>query len=307
VFVDFPDAPGSEADLRTLRNEVAVVSEWYEWFSHGAVRYELRIADRWVRAPLDSRNYYWKNPTKPGTQLLPDEEIAATYRNLASSVVDVSGAAVVWAVIPRSVTAIDEGFASRGHPSVFSTGSDTYRGGWPMWQTIVHETLHSHGLLGHSPKHSGLGIMWFTGTDGPTLNSWDAMTLGWMRPDWLYCASVGTLAPATVALAPLEGDVPGTRAVIVRLSETEALVIESHRRSRWSPRWPSGAAGVSIMRVDTRVDTVFGLGSATSRYLVPVGDHSLDFLSTGESFVADGVRVTVVSSTPIDQVRIEPA
>ena len=307
VFVDFPDAPGSEADLRALRNEIAVAAEWYEWFSQGAVRYEMRIADRWVRAPRDSRNYYWKNPTRPGTQLLPDEEIAATYRDLASSVLDVSGAAVVWAVIPRSVTAIDEGFAHRGHPSVFSTGSDTYRGGWPMWQTFVHETLHSHGILGHSPKHPGLGVLWHTGTDGPSLNSWDAMTLGWMRPEWLYCTSVGTMAPATVALAPLEGRMPGMRAAVVRLSETEALVIESHRRSKWSQRWPSGAAGVSILRVDTRLDTVFDLGSATSRYLVPVGERSLDFLSAGESFVADGVRVTVVSSTPIDQVRIEPA
>lgn len=307
VFVDFPDAPGGANELRELRSEIAVAAEWYEWFSQGRVRYDMRFADRWARAPLDSRNYYWKNPTKPGTQILPDEEIAATYRDLASSVLDVTGVAVVWAVIPRSVTAIDEGFAYRGQPSVFSTGSDTYRGGWPMWQTFVHETLHSHGALGHSPKHPRLGVFWHTGTDGPTLNSWDAMTLGWMRPEHLYCASIGTMTSATVALAPLEGRIAGMRAVIVRLSETEALVIESHRRSRWSKRWPSDASGVSILRVDTRLDTVFGIGSSTSRYLVPVGEYSLDFLVSGESFLADGVRVTVVGSEGVDLIRIEPA
>lgn len=307
VFVDFPDAPGGANELRELRSEIAVAAEWYEWFSQGRVRYEMRFADRWVRAPLDSRNYYWKNPTKPGTQILPDEQIAATYRDLASSVLDVTGAAVVWAVIPRSVTAIDEGFAYRGQPSVFSTGSDTYRGGWPMWQTFVHETLHSHGALGHSPKHPRLGVFWHTGTDGPTLNSWDAVTLGWMRPEYLYCASVGTMTSATVALAPLEGRIEGTRAVMVRLSETEALVIESHRRSRWSERWPSDASGVSILRVDTRLDTVFGIGSSTARYLVPVGEYSLDFLVLGESYVADGIRITVVGSAAVDQVRVEPA
>jgi hypothetical protein len=101
--------------------------------------------------------------------------------------------------------------------------------------------------------------------------------------------------------------IAGMRAVIVRLSETEALVIESHRRSRWSKRWPSDASGVSILRVDTRLDTVFGIGSSTSRYLVPVGEYSLDFLVSGESFLADGVRVTVVGSAGVDLIRIEPA
>ncbi len=97
------------------------------------------------------------------------------------------------------------------------------------------------------------------------------------------------------------------RAVIDRLSETKAPVIESHRRSRRSERWPSDASGFSILRVDTRLDTVFGIGSSTSRDLVPFGEHALDLLVSGESFVADGVRVTVVGPAAVDQVRIEPA
>jgi hypothetical protein len=55
------------------------------------------------------------------------------------------------------------------------------------------------------------------------------------------------------------------------------------------------------------LDTVFGIGSSTSRYLVPVGEYSLDFLVSGESFLADGVRVTVVGSEGVDLIRIEPA
>jgi hypothetical protein len=139
-------------------------SEWYSWFSQGNVKYNLRIADKWVRAPKNSENYYWLHPGKPGTQLMSDIEIADTYRSLAGSVVDTSGVTSVWAVLPKAITKVDEGFAYRAYPGVFSIGSDSYRAGTPIWQHFVHETLHSHGALGHSPKNAQIGLFWNTGS-----------------------------------------------------------------------------------------------------------------------------------------------
>jgi hypothetical protein len=134
---------------------------------------------------------------------------------------------------------------------------------------------------------------------------------------WIVLVAVSVAAVAPPAGASAGGQrcgpagavrrIAGMRAVIVRLSETEALVIESHRRSRWSERWPLDASGFSILRVDPRLDTVFGIGSSTSLDLVPIGEHALDVVVSGESLVADGVRVTVVGSAAVDQVRIEPA
>ena len=99
----------------------------------------------------------------------------------------------------------------------------------------------------------------------------------------------------------------GLRSIVVKLSEYEALVIESHRRDKWSDRWPVGTSGISIMRIDTRNDTVWDLGSSTGTFLIPAREHSLDFLKLGQSFTADGVRITVVSTGDNDQVRIELA
>ena len=307
VFVDFPDVPGGSSELSEHIAEIKKSAEWYSWFSQGNVKYNLRIADKWVRAPKNSENYYWLHPGKPGTQLMSDIDIAASYRSLAGSVVDTTGVTTVWAVLPKAITAIDEGFAYRAFPGVFSIGSDSYRARTPIWQHFVHETLHSHGALGHSPKNTQIGLFWNTGSPGATLNSWDAMTLGWMKQENIYCVSKQNLSAQTLALVPLEREQVGLRSIVVKLSDYEALVIESHRKDKWSERWPVGTTGVSVIRIDTRVDTVWDLGSSTGKYLIPAREHSLDFLKVGQSFTTDGVKISVVLSGDNDQIRIEPA
>ena len=305
VFVDFADVPGGSAELSEHIAEVKKAAEWYSWFSQGNVKYNLRIADRWVRAPKNSEYYYWLHPGKPGVQLMSDIDISASYRSLAGSVVDTSGVTSVWAVLPKAITAIDEGFAYRAFPGVFSIGSDSYRARTPIWQHFVHETLHSHGALGHSPKNAQIGLFWNTGSPGATLNSWDAMTLGWMKQENIYCVGAENVKPQTLTLVPLEREQVGLRSVIIKLSDYEVLVIESHRKDKWSDRWPTGTTGVSILRVDTRKDTVFDMGSSTGTYVVPAREHSLDFLKVGQTIATDGVQVSVVATGDNDQIKIE--
>lgn len=305
VFVDFADVPGGSAELTEHIATIKKSAEWYSWFSQGSVKYNLRIADRWVRAPKNSENYFWLHPGKPGSQLMTDIDIAATYRSLAGSVIDTSGITTVWAVLPKAITAIDEGFAYRAFPGVFSVGSDSYKAGTPIWQHFVHETLHSHGALGHSPKNAQIGLFWNTGSPGATINSWDAMTLGWMKQENIYCVAKDNLRSQTLTLVPLEREQAGLRSIVVKLSEYEVLVIESHRKDKWSDRWPTGTTGVSILRVDTRKDTVFDMGSSTGTYVVPAREHSLDFLKVGQVLTTDGIQISVVATGDNDQVRIE--
>ena len=307
VFVDFPDVVGATQELGEHVEEIKKAAAWYSWFSQGNVKYNLRIADRWVRAPKTSENYYWLHPGKSGTQLQSDLEIADSYRSLAGSVMNTSGVTTVWAILPKAITKIDEGFAYRAYPGVFSIGSDSYRAGTPIWQHFVHETLHSHGALGHSPKNTQIGLFWNTGSPGATLNSWDAMTLGWMKQENVYCVSEENLATQKLTLVPLEREQAGLRSAIVKVSEYEALVIESHRKDIWSTRWPDGTSGVSVMKVDTRLDTVWDLGSSTGRYLIPAREHSLDFLKVGQLFETDGVKISLVTSGSLDQILIEKA
>jgi hypothetical protein len=304
ILVDFADVVGDQSEIADHVAQVKKAAEWMTWYSQGNVKYSLQITERWIRAPQPSGDYFWLHPGKTGTQVQTDQEIASAYQGFARSVVDMSNTTVIWVVHPKKVTAIDEGFAWRGSPSVFSIGSDTYKGGWPIWQHFLHETLHSHGALGHSPKNSFFGLFNFTGSPGATLNSWDAITLDWMRPENLYCVSRDRLARVELNLVPLEREQAGLRAAVIKLSNSEALIIESHRRDKWSDRWPAGTYGVTVMRVDTRVDTVFDMGSSTGRYLMDDRRNSL--MVEGESLDIDGVRISLVKSGNHDVVRLEP-
>jgi hypothetical protein len=126
-----------------------------------------------------------------------------------------------------------------------------------------------------------------------------------MRQENIYCVAKDNLKTQTVTLVPLEREQIGLRSVVVKLSEYEVLVIESHRKDKWSDRWPTGTTGVSILRVDTRKDTVFDMGSSTGTYVVPAREHSLDFLKVGQTFATDGVQISVVATGDNDQIKIE--
>jgi len=111
----------------------------------------------------------------------------------------------------------------------------------------------------------------------------------------------------TLALVPLEREQVGLRSVVIKISDYEALVIESHRKDKWSERWPVGTTGVSVMRVDTRIDTVWDLGNSTGTYVIPVREHSLDFMKVGQSFTTDGIKISLVATGDNDQIRFELA
>lgn len=318
IFVEYPDALSKDGELASHLEDVKHAGRWVSWYSQGKVSYQMRFADRWVRAPRPSGDYrsdqHKRNYGDGGSQVMSDSELASSYRDLANSVVDMNGINVLWVVNPRSATKIDEGIMYRNPagPLIFSIGHETYESrssyglenGSPIWQHLIHETLHSHGLLGHSPKHEFFGLMNWGSTPGATINSWDAMVLDWMRPENLYCVTRSQLTKTTLTLVPLEREQGGLRSVIVKLSESEALVVESHRRDQWSQRWPAGTYGVTVMKVDTRIDTVFDEGSSTSRYLMSDKRNSL--MVQGETFTTDGVQIRFVSTGDNDVIEIAP-
>jgi hypothetical protein len=133
------------------------------------------------------------------------------------------------------------------------------------------------------------------------------MTFGWMKQENIYCVSKQNLSAQTLALVPLEREQVGLRSIVVKISDYEALVIESHRKDKWSERWPVGTTGVSVMRVDTRNDTVWDLGSSTGTYVIPAREHSLDFMKVGQSFTTDGIKISLVATGDNDQIRFELA
>jgi hypothetical protein len=101
-----------------------------------------------------------------------------------------------------------------------------------------------------------------TNQDGLSLvlNAWDQLILDWQIPNQFYCVSLNNLKKTEVMLSPLERNEIGTKAIMVRLSSHEVLVIESRRRDTWSNGYPEykglpkGFYGLVVYKVDTSIN-----------------------------------------------------
>lgn len=306
IFVDFDGVDGSRTELNDQIADVKLAAEWIRWYSQGRVTYNLQFSDHWIRASRPEGDYrVFIDPTRSGRQIMTNAQITADFRSMAQTTLDLSAISVLWVVHPKAIRTIDESFVDRSQLLIINTARDTYGGGYPTWQNFIHETVHQHGLLGHAPKReqSLLGVMSMNGSPGTALNTWDSIVLDWMREDNLYCVHSDRLAKVALTLVPQEREQEGLRAAFIRLSESEALIIESHRRDKWSPRWPAGLYGVTVMRVDSRLDTVFNDGSSTTKYLME--DKKQFMMVEGESLTTDGIKIALVKSGDNDTVSIE--
>jgi hypothetical protein len=130
-----------------------------------------------------------------------------------------------------------------------------------------------------------------------------------------------------ITLIPLERFQRGPRGVIVPITDTNALVIESHRAEGWGKRMmdanyvrqfgtDGGASyGVSVYWVDTASDTNrwvgtngfydSDLGEKWADHVVPAGvKRPFDLLIKGDTVTYKGVTVSFVKTGDYDTVRI---
>jgi hypothetical protein len=171
------------------------------------------------------------------------------------------------------------------------------------------------GLAGHSPR-SNLSIMDNQNGSSVTLNVWDTFFAGWMGSDELYCMP-STQSTLETQLIPLERLQRGMRGVIVPISTTEALVVESHRAEGWGSKLGAGTYGVLVYYIDTTKDTDRSgeqqgiVKEAWSKYVTPNTDTNPDpsnalnkLLLQGDTVTYKGITVTLTKTGDVDTVKI---
>jgi hypothetical protein len=147
-----------------------------------------------------------------------------------------------------------------------------------------------------------------------------------MGSDELYCMPFEEKSKE-ITLIPLERMQRGPRGVIVPISGTNALVIESHRAEGWGKRMldanygrqsgnsATASYGVSVYWIDTTTDTNryvgtngfmdSDLGEKWGDHVVPAGvSRPFDLLLEGDTVTYKGVSVMFASTGLYDTVRI---
>ena len=364
IPIDFPDTPGKGSPNDLTFEIVTKANEWMKWYSQGKSYYKFQTYNSWIRAPKNSAEYlpipYTPPPPPNAEGALTGKgrdqfAIASEYLDLAKDYFDYRDAHTIFFLYPNEVKIWSEFWGlginekTRGWKSTDDSrlinvwiASSSYRQrfyNFPVWAFFLHENLHNQGLQGHAPNQgSNFGIMTNQYGLSLPLTSWDTLIIDWQIENQFYCLQKENLAPTTLVMSPMEREEVGTKAIMIRLSKSQVLVIESRRKDKWSsgsngfPGLPDGFYGLIVYKVDTTAIPQYGIvepdgndwrdSSTAYAYLIrnlsvqhgyvegaPQSNRiDMNFVMyEGESLTTNGIKISLVKSGDHDEVKIERA
>ncbi|KAJ3548583.1 hypothetical protein NM208_g944 [Fusarium decemcellulare] len=265
IFVDFSDEPATETPTEMRDIFIPGTADWYEEVSYGKLDVNITVdSSKFYRMPktaadydfergityqqhldyiLDAFNLWQKTATTPspsGDEPLTDVLYIITTANAKS----ISTSATLSASVHDS----NNNWIAR---RAVTLGPDDQS----IWSlTLSHETGHCLCLPDMYPLAGGDPASWAGNWDlmatlqGPTQNffAWNKWRLGWITDDQVEC--VTETGSTTHKLTALE-KTGGIKAVVIKQSETQALVAEA--RSKTGGDTESCPPGVLLYTVAT--------------------------------------------------------
>ena len=307
IAIDFEDVPGSSKQLEGAEELIQKFNDWFRFFSNEKKDFSWQFPKQWIRMSKKSTDYqYTVNDTGPNS-------IQREIIQSADPLINFSNSDFAFVLLPQTIEAFNDGIAMVGRSiisdegeirNIVGAGSWTYRNGYPGGPSI-HEILHPMGLAGHAPRGADNHAM-DTGSD--VLNMWDAFLLGWIESDELFCMPT-TMNIFEGSLIPLERKQHGFRGVIVPLSSTEALVVQSHRAENWGAHLDPGTYGLAVYYVDTtkdvdRTDESKGIVNETWSKYVGGESRYKRLLLVGDTATYKNIKVELLKSGDNDLFRI---
>ena len=261
--IDYPDAPGRETPLELMEETLRTIDAWNDFFTDGRVKFNWVVFDEWVRMPKDSE-YYVEDKTKndngeivqiSNKQLQSKEEQIYQIFTEVEKFIDLESLDAAYILSNPEAKLVDfpTGYAADQKVTSASGSYDlsfwsigTYIFGnvpefthnRPIWTSMLHETGHAQGLAGHAPGNEWtFDVM----TSGGTLNAWNGWLMGWIPDDEIICLDGTKPATHKLKLDSVDLNRGGTIAAVIRLSDHEAIIVESRRKGPFSidfqPEW----------------------------------------------------------------------
>lgn len=277
VGIDFSDAPGKVNPSTYWDADLAVVDDWIKWYTNEKVKYNYVKVDKWLRAPRLATAYENDGEApKTGANTtfsaagVSDAEKTGEFLKLIESEADMSNVAAVWIYHPPSVEgkltgqwySRDVNYQSAKYGKItsalFAIGGDTWFSMRTRWGYWLHEMMHSHGIFGHYVKIPWrIGLMSTADSWSTALLSWDSLAQGWTNPENLYCVEKSKVTSVDLKLVPLEREQKGNRVAMIKLNDHQVLMVESHRKDKWSDGLAPGFTGVMVTLIDTTKNTTW--------------------------------------------------
>lgn len=305
IFADFSDAPASNTPEEIYDLYLDGASEMLAALSYGRLDFQMDPYFKWFRMSQDSSTYGISD-------FYEHRSLIAEAIELADAEVDFSDVDDVIVILNPYAVNIEYGptFVPISEEdgiavddvvimNAISSGADL-----PVWgyKWIAHETGHSMGLVdlywgtwdgldyAELFRYTGdFSLMSNVNAISPEPLAYERWLLGWLDDNQIYCMQTHE---ETVGLNAIEL-ASGTKAVMVPVGPTKAVVIESRRALGYDEYMAE--PGALVYTVDTSVYT--GQGPIVVWPQVE-GDPYRSYapLSEGESVTVEGVTVTVLDA-----------
>jgi len=309
--VDFEDVVGKTAPAIEFTPMTDGMNDFFYKMSGNRVKFDYQVLKDWVRMPVSSTFH------KLGVWGQGD---AYSYWKLAVAtadpLVDYSQFDVVYVLSPREIPWGSIAYGPAGPlnsggittddgpvTNITLSGADAWNNvttGSP-WRWISHETGHLFGLhdmyvITGNPVYGTWDLMsdnWSVGAI--ELNSWNRYLLGWYSDSQITCLNSTNLNSngVTQLINPIERVNDLIKSVVIRLSSTKVLVIES-RRNEGFDVLTSAQEGTLVYTVDMTVPSIQGGWKVQRR----PGSTDLSFrdaaLRLGDVITVEGLRIEIV-------------
>jgi M6 family metalloprotease-like protein len=304
VMVDWEDLQGDEQEYEFYKKNAELTEQFWLMASEGKLELEIELTDEFLRIPGSYSDFAMtqeeegqRYQTRPKKQQLYDAIV-----EVSDSLIDYTDIQIVFPAWPRGKTISERGpheFNFDWNAAMYTEERDIYdiagAGNWHLnhtefsegpWVYYVHEMGHMLGI----PHQTHTGQLYRDGTftrqeswwkenpingfeimanqDGAvkTLTAWLRWLPGWLDDDQVVCLTEDSIEDEIFALTPINEVGGDTEAVIVRLSDTKVVVIESRR---WDERFDRPIVHSRDGIIAYTVDSTMSSGEGNQALLSP--------------------------------------
>lgn len=324
VPLDFPDLPGVDNTVSFFSPIVKTVSDFYVAQSFGKVAMDFEIVPNWVRMPFLS-DAYKRTWSSAGVTSGDISGYLKSVVNATDGPIDFSQYEVVYFLVPKEMPyatmsygpAITTAFQTSSSVIVNAAvgGADMYikTTNGASWKWMAHETGHLFGLFDEDMEHQSQSLgayslmanSWSNGSI--ELVAWDRHIQGWLSNSQVSCITPTSLLANSQSfeLTPIERQTNELKAIMIPLSSSKILVIES-RKNEGFDVISSSNEGVLVYTVDMTLGQLKGGYVIQPRVGTKNTSSYLDaLLKTGDVISVGNIRIAVQKlSQTVDTVQI---
>jgi M6 family metalloprotease-like protein len=309
IGVDFPDKIGSTKSPKELnQNLTSSVEKFWTAQSTNPVKFEWNWSADWVRMPGSINSYSLGGSFFQG-KFNPD-----AYFNFAKEIIlktdsniDFTGVNFLFIVFPPGIRNEEIGTFLVHTQGTYSTREGNIfnlimaGGDYNTANTYIHEFGHALGLTDirdtldvGNQKSDGMYYDVMNNYSFPELLVWHRYLLGFLDNSQIHC--INSIEASTHWLVPVASASKQVKGVVIPLSTTEAIIVESRRAIGFDTALSS--------RSDLVGAVVYTLDSKIPYRRTPV--KVAQVLKNNDSVNVSGYKITVVESGDFgDVVKVE--